>query len=711
MLKGKKIKAKLVLTMLILTLGTLLLVYLEMFFAIFFLQDTAETIYHEIAENAEGYTSEELLKEAEEAMMAIVDAEAQATNNRFSTVAGLIEQSVDYLKDIYADPGAFTGNYRPVPLKDAPADIDSARYSVAGGKSLTNILSRELKSIANIEPLFSSIMRHNPVIDDLYIGTASGILYEYTAENDYSADYAHTQRPWYIKAASNPDSVVWLKTYIDPFGKACITAAMAVTDDNDSVIAVVAADIRFNEIMENLLARGIGKYSTSFLLGEDYDLIAYRDIYDEGFDPSFSAHFEDADIVKENLTKQDGRALFAVLDGKEVYMCASRIPVTGWTFCTAADKDQITRPIDTVKAETQDILASAASKTRKAFAALIIGVASSFIIVAASASMIASRFARSITGPLERIKEHAAAIGEGNFEQDIVKETEDEIGELAECLDDIQHDLIGYTENLKNVTAEKERIGAELSVAANIQASLLPSVLSPFKDVDEIDIYALMDPAKEVGGDFYDFFMPDKYHLAFVVADVSGKGVPASLFMVKGKTLIKEHTKPDSDLGEVFSTVNDILTESNTEEFFITAYEAVIDLRSGEVKFVNAGHEHPFLMEMDESGEARYTELKPKAGLALAVMEGIHYNAGSFMMQPGDRLFQYTDGVPEAADKTDQLYGMDRLVRFLNDHTDMTPEELLPSLRDDIEAFADGADQYDDIAMLCFEFVKKMEEQ
>ncbi|MCR4723680.1 MAG: SpoIIE family protein phosphatase [Eubacteriales bacterium] len=708
MLKGKKIKAKLVLTMLILTFSTLMLVYLEMFFAIFYMKNTAETIYHEIAENAEGYTAEALLTEAEEAMMAIVDAEAQATNSRFSSEAGLIEQSADYLKDIYADPGAFTGSYRPVPLNEAPSDKVTARYSVAGGKSLTNRLSRELKSIANIEPLFSSIMRHNPTIDDMYIGTASGILYEYTAENDYSPDYAHTERPWYKKAASNPGSVVWMETYIDPYGKACITAATAVADDSGNVIAVVAADIRFNEIMENLLARGIGKYSTSFLLGENYDLIAYRDIYDEDFDPSFSAHFEDADTVKENLAKRDGRAFFATLDGKEVYMCASRIPVSGWTFCTAADKEQITQPIDAVKAETKDILASAASKTRKAFATLIISVALSFIIVAALSSAIASRFAKSITDPLEKIKEHAAAIGEGNFEQNIVKETEDEIGELAECLDDIQHDLIGYTENLKNVTAEKERISAELSVAANIQASLLPSVFPPFNDVDEIDIYALMDPAKEVGGDFYDFFMPDKYHLAFVVTDVSGKGVPASLFMVKGKTLIKEHTRPDSDLGEVFSTVNDILTESNTEEFFITAYEAVIDLRSGEVRFVNAGHEHPFLMERDESRTAHYTELKPKAGLALAVMEGIHYNAGSFMMRPGDRLFQYTDGVPEASDKTDQLYGMDRLERFLNDHTDMTPQDLLPALREDIEAFADGADQYDDIAMLCFEFVKKM---
>ena len=171
----------------------------------------------------------------------------------------------------------------------------------------------------------------------------------------------------------------------------------------------------------------------------------------------------------------------------------------------------------------------------------------------------------------------------------------DEIGVLAKAVHKMESDIVKYMENLTAVTAEKERIGAELSIATQIQADMLPSIFPAFPERPEFDIYATMNPAKEVGGDFYDFFMVDERHLAVVMADVSGKGVPAALFMVIGKTLIKDHTQPGRDLGDVFTEVNDLLCESNSEGLFITAFEGVLDLVSGEFTFVNAGHEIPFI--------------------------------------------------------------------------------------------------------------------
>lgn len=233
---------------------------------------------------------------------------------------------------------------------------------------------------------------------------------------------------------------------------------------------------------------------------------------------------------------------------------------------------------------------------------------------------------------------------------------------------------------------------------------MLPCIFPAFPERPEFDIYAAMAPAREVDGDFYDFFMVDERHLAIVVADVSGKGVPAALFMVIGKTLIKDHTQPGRDLGEVFTRVNDLLCESNSEGMFITAFEGVLDLVTGEFWFVNAGHEIPFICKKNGTFEP----YKIRAGFVLAGMEGIQYKCGSMQLEVGDKFFQYTDGVTEATNKDNELYGMERLEKALCTNALLPPAELLPAVKADIDAFVGGAEQFDDITMLCFEYRKQM---
>ena len=283
--------------------------------------------------------------------------------------------------------------------------------------------------------------------------------------------------------------------------------------------------------------------------------------------------------------------------------------------------------------------------------------------------------------------------------------TNDEIESLAGSILKMEKDINEYIDNLTRVTAEKERIGAELDVARHIQSSMLPCIFPAFPERDEFEVYATMTPAKEVGGDFYDFFMVDERHLAVVMADVSGKGVPAALFMVIGKTLIKDHTQPGRELGDVFSEVNDLLCESNSEGLFITVFEGVIDLVTGEFNFVNAGHEMPFVYK----GSA-FEPYKIKPGFVLAGMESMRYKSGSMTLEPGDKLFQYTDGVTEATDSANRLYGMERLGSILNKVKDDAPEVILDAVKEDIDRFVGDAPQFDDITMLCFEYTKKMEE-
>ena len=289
--------------------------------------------------------------------------------------------------------------------------------------------------------------------------------------------------------------------------------------------------------------------------------------------------------------------------------------------------------------------------------------------------------------------------GESYFEGVKIK-TGDEIEQLHTSFKFMEKELYDYIDNMSRITSEKERIGAELSIATKIQADMLPSIFPEFSKCNEIDIYATMNPAKEVGGDFYDFFMVDDTHLAIVVADVSGKGIPAALFMVIGKTLIKDHTQSGADLSQVFEKVNNLLCESNSEGLFITAFEGVLDLVTGEFVYVNAGHECPYIYRKGKKFEMQHVE----PCFVLAGMEDMVYESGHIELKPGDKIFQFTDGVTDAINTSEELYGEERLLNVLNSNMNKKPEDLLKAVKKDIEEYVGEAEQFDDITMRCVEY-------
>lgn len=245
-------------------------------------------------------------------------------------------------------------------------------------------------------------------------------------------------------------------------------------------------------------------------------------------------------------------------------------------------------------------------------------------------------------------------------------------------------------------SADKQQIASELSVATHIQTSMLPRIFPAFPAQKEFDIYAMTNPAKEVGGDFYDFFLVDDDHLAVVVADVSGKGIPAALFMVIAKTLIKDHAQRGTSPDVVFTEVNRLLCEANDEGMFVTAWLGVLELSTGHLSYVNAGHNPPLLRRAGGG----YDYLRTRSGFVLAGVEETRYHSCSLELAPGDALFLYTDGVTEATDAEKQLYGEERLAAALNSHKDYAPKELLSAVRDDVEAFVGQAPQFDDITVL-----------
>ena len=321
-----------------------------------------------------------------------------------------------------------------------------------------------------------------------------------------------------------------------------------------------------------------------------------------------------------------------------------------------------------------------------------------------------------VIAPLKQLEEVSASFVESSRQtQDPSRidfkradiHTGDEMEVLSDALNAMFDDTRRYMTNLLSVTAEKEKIGAELNVATQIQADMLPRIFPAFPDRREFDLYAFMHPAREVGGDFYDFFLIDEDHLCMVIADVSGKGVPAALFMVIAKTLIKNQAMMGDDPADILGKVNEQLCEGNDAMLFVTVWISILTISTGKGIAANAGHEHPVIRRAGGSYELVVYRHSP----AVAAMEGMRFRQHSFELHPGDRLFVYTDGVPEATNAENELFGNERMLDVLNSQPDRKPHALLETMKREIDVFVGEAPQFDDITMLCLDYFGPGREQ
>lgn len=277
-----------------------------------------------------------------------------------------------------------------------------------------------------------------------------------------------------------------------------------------------------------------------------------------------------------------------------------------------------------------------------------------------------------------------------------------EIQSLSLSINKIEKDMIKYIENLTNATKEKERIGTELKLASLIQSNSLPNEFPAFPGRNDFDLYALMKPAKEVGGDFYDFFLIDDDHLGIVMADVSGKGIPAALFMMVTKILINEISHIYESPSEVLTLVNERICSNNKNNMFITVWLGIVNLKTGEVVAANAGHEDPAIYDGSE-----FVIDKKKHGIPIGAMDGYKYKDYKFKLKKGNKLFVYTDGVPEAENDNDKMFGLDNMVKSLNKVKESSCTGILNSIKNDVSKFVNDAVQFDDFTMLCFEYIGK----
>ena len=278
-----------------------------------------------------------------------------------------------------------------------------------------------------------------------------------------------------------------------------------------------------------------------------------------------------------------------------------------------------------------------------------------------------------------------------------------EIGELSEDVIDLAQSIDRYIARIEKITEEKSRIDSELNLAKSIQASMLPQNFPPFPDRNEVDIYALMEPAKMVGGDFYDFFFIDDDHLALLIADVSGKGIPAALFMMICIVILKNSVRLSKSISKALANTNEAICSNNTNEMFVTVWMGILEISTGKLTAANAGHEYPAIRRKDGS----YELIKDKHGFVVGGMRHINYEEYEIQMEPGDKIYVYSDGVPEANNKDKEMFGTARLLDALNSATESTPKEDISNVKSAIAEFVQEEEQFDDVTMLCFEYKGK----
>ncbi|MBE7002747.1 MAG: hypothetical protein E7425_00475 [Ruminococcaceae bacterium] len=278
--------------------------------------------------------------------------------------------------------------------------------------------------------------------------------------------------------------------------------------------------------------------------------------------------------------------------------------------------------------------------------------------------------------------------------------THDEMEELSDALLSMSEDMKRYMKTLVVDTAEKERISAEFNVAKQIQNDIMPSVFPAFPERGDFDIYAIMESSREIGGDFYDFFLVDDDHLAMVVGNVSGRGIPAALFMVIVKTLVKNRALQGFSPAEVMQSVSEQLLEGNRAEMFSTVWLAVVELSTGKGMASNAGHRHPILCRAGKKFELQVYRHTPPVG----AMEGIRFRDHGFQLDPGDTLVVYTDGVTDAINEQEEMFGTDHILEALNREPEATPSVLLQTLKASVDRFSGTMPQIDDITMLALKY-------
>ena len=604
----------------------------------------------------------------------------------------------------------------PIPLPDASNDGKLAVQLLYSAKTdpMDPAIITEVGLIGNMQDTLYSVNDNNPNMVSDYIATETGFMMQadYISAAKFDSEgnllsYEAQERPWYIgvKEAGKPLFTSVIKdAHTTRTGIICGAPIV----HNGRLAGVAGAGMYLDNVEAIVTGMDLGENGDAFILNQEGKVLFSTSgtgtlaATVDGIDLRTSDNPILAELARKAVNGEAGMDVLDI-DGRASYVAYAPMVTVGWSFFTILPQEDVEKPAKdltmTITGLTDQSVGEAVDLADGVQKKLIL----LFFLALALALAAAIVLSRLIVRPIRKLTRAVANVrGEDlDFRWDM--DTGDETQVLADSFRSLTERMKTYIDNIKRITAERERIGAELNVAAQIQADMLPCIFPPFPARLDFDIYAHMSPAKEVGGDFYDFFLLDDDYLALVMADVSGKGVPAALFMVISKTLIKDHAQITRSPKIILETVNNILMENNAEDMFVTVWLGIMEISTGKITAANAGHEYPVV----KGADGEFTLIKDKHGVVVGAMEDIRYRQYEMQLEPGGCLFLYTDGIPEATNAREEMFGTDRMLEALNLEPDANPERLLSNVLNSVNNFVGSAPQFDDMTMLALKRAPK----
>ncbi len=641
--------------------------------------------------------------------------EAQITDDMFRSAKTRVMFLADYATEVFAHPENYTPHTYAPPKPENEGKLATQVLMAEDVDPNDPEIQKNLGLVASMSETMISLCSVTDIAN-IYLGMPDGTFFsvsrnsgQWFLEDGSMKNYDVRTRHWYQQAEAE-GKLCFSDVEVDATtGQMNIVCAMPIYYPDGKLAAVAGADVYLNDIMESL---GASDVEGGFRAAVNHD---GHVLFTTSTEPEFQARIsaEAADLrtgentelgqlVTDALENQTDIRIVKLGSGN-YYMMGVPLRTVSWTLLTAFSEERAETPVDMLQEKYTEIQSEATStyhkKANNSKTIAFICIAGLAALLLVNSVIVGKRIVR----PLNKITKRITELGEENpeFKMEETFRAGDEIEVLAESFADLSHKTVEYVGEVRRVTAENERIGTELNLARRIQAEMLPNIFPPFPERTAMNIYASMQPAKDVGGDFYDFFLIDNEHLGLVMADVSGKGVPAALFMMAAKILVQNHTMNGGSPAEVLQKVNNQICQKNKEQMFVTVWLGILDLKTGLLTAANAGHEYPILQGED----GRYELVKDKHGFVIGGLENVKYKDYTLQLNRGMKLFVYTDGIPEATNEAGEFYGTERLLETLNKHQGEDPTELIHHIHLDLKGFVGEAAQFDDVTMMCVEFL------
>jgi len=694
------IRAKILILFLALSLAALAITGYFAFSAISDVGSYAQGSSQELGAGVVNASSTALLSLGEDYLVSLVSAQAYTTDVIFvdteSEISILAAQTAEFQHNAPVTPliPVYPDSNHPLDPKSGALLIFAPGTTVAPG-------SEEARTLSGLSDVLKAIFTADDDMKSIYIATDSGMMLMYPADANLPKTYDPRTRSWYVQAVAKGEQVWSDVPYVDAGHHELVMTCSQAVPSQKYGHWVIGSDISTKTINEDFIGQPLGGKGYAVLLNEDGDIISSPNMsagnvkWDEPFGKknAFSGADPALSAVVTNMTGGKTGIDKVWFNGTETYVAYAPVSSMNWSLAVSLPVIEITRPVSdfTGKIEdaTQDTgihITAQTDRLNTVFGLLFLAILLFVLMVSVLLSHV-------ITRPVATLKKGAMAFGDGNLDFRVTIRSGDEFEDLARSFNMMADSLKENIENLRKTTAEKERYAKEMEIARSIQTSFLPEKMP---EIPGYDLSAIMIPAMEVGGDFYDIVPVSDGRWAFVIADVSGKGVSAALFMAMSRTLIRAGLEGASDTSGALCTANQLIARSAPSSMFVTMFSAILDPGKLTLACTNAGHNPPLVVRED-NGEAVFLQ---EHGVAMGVLPDMDATTENVQLKPGDLFILYTDGVTEAFDAGYTAFGEDRLIRVAQECRALSADVIRDRIIAAIREFTGTAPQSDDITLV-----------